>query len=252
MDQSFDSNITISPPIHKDLRSLQRECNRNAKQSNKYYGYRSVDPKWVGQRYYALCPRGSDNISQFDETWYSSCAPLVTMPQLMKPRIYTKRDMYLDCSGDIWPLDRRHHKGRRVREKYAVKWAQLAMGTRLKQRSKRLAFEVSTGMDLAADWGDIDDAECSFDWGDDGKYDDWEAHEPLTEAFDSDQTFTWTSSENVDAEFSPTDDFVLVYAPSTQYRGNLAVHNRSDSVSDFCYNADVSFPDLYDSSWEWT
>lgn len=244
MDQVMDADIIFSPPIHKDLRSAQREFNRNAKQSNKYYGYRGVDPNWVGQPYYALCPGGSDDISQYDKAWYSSCAPLVAMPQRMKQGVYTKHDMYQDRSSDIWPLDRRHHKGKRVREKHAVKRAQLAMGTRLKQRSKGLAFEVSTGKDLIADSGSGDetsDTDCSFCWADDGQDDGFDGHQPLAEALEVDQVFTWTSPDDVDAEFSPTDDFILVYAPLTQYSGNLVVHSQSDSS-----------PDWDDSAWEMT
>lgn len=104
---------------YKDIRSSKRCQSRFAKRSAKYYGFRGVDPNWIGQ--------------PCDPVWRShqrdmntAATPIQAMPQGLdtfkneaslesnaRSRVYTKRDMWLDRELNIWPLDRRHHVGRK-------------------------------------------------------------------------------------------------------------------------------------------
>ncbi|EXJ75413.1 uncharacterized protein A1O5_02109 [Cladophialophora psammophila CBS 110553] len=143
---------SIYAETYKDLRSQRRIRNRLSKQSAKYYGYRGVHSSWVDQQYLSVTrspqPYFYPNLNVF-----ASCAPLVIDATDMKVSTWTKRDMWLDRDVDIWPLDRRHHKGRRIREKYCWKWNELEMGRRMRQKARYLDLAVEDGESLAADDG---------------------------------------------------------------------------------------------------
>ncbi|OQV03413.1 hypothetical protein CLAIMM_08461 [Cladophialophora immunda] len=151
---------SICSETHKDLRSQRRSRNRTSKQAEKYYGYRCVQPGWIDQEYLSVTrvPRECfyPNINIF-----ASCAPLVTDAADIKVAKWTKRDMWLDRDVDIWPLDVRRHKGRRIREKYCWKWNELEFGRRMKQKSRCLQFAAEDGEFLALDDDlDMDAAVC--------------------------------------------------------------------------------------------
>ncbi|OAP59227.1 hypothetical protein AYL99_06525 [Fonsecaea erecta] len=142
---------------YKDLRSEKRGRNRLSKQSAKYYGYRGVQPSWIDQEYLSFTNTPRQHFYPNFSIFVSS-APLVTEPTHAKVAMWTKRDMWLDRGVDIWPLDIRHHRGRRIREKYSFKWNELEFGRRMKQKSRCLEFAAQDGELLATD----DDADTMY------------------------------------------------------------------------------------------
>ncbi|KIW53362.1 hypothetical protein PV05_08942 [Exophiala xenobiotica] len=132
---------------HRDLRSRRHAQNRCAKQSAKYYGYRGVHPSWIGQPYHSLASTPTSHTA-LEETYgpfsaiYPACGPLVSVPRHLKVSIWTKRDMFLDCETDIWPLDRRHHRGKKIREKRSAKWELRGLGRGMKVKARAVHDEV--------------------------------------------------------------------------------------------------------------
>jgi len=147
---------------HKDIRSLRRSRNRHAKQSAKYYGFRGVDPNWIGQQY--------DPVWRYEQIYwwkpfkalpleyrpYQDMANPVDYRQNSKSHTYTKRDMWLDRDINIWPLGRRHHVGKRYREKWSWSYQEQSLQRRGKQRARALAFEAEDPY-----W--IEDVDLDFD-----------------------------------------------------------------------------------------
>ncbi|KAJ9610248.1 hypothetical protein H2200_005025 [Cladophialophora chaetospira] len=131
---------------YKDLRSHRRLQNRQAKQSAKYYGYRGVDPAWVNQPYISF---PQNNQSLFCAETHASADPLISNGAEAKISTWTKHDMFLDRETNIWPLDRRHHVGRHIREKYSHKYNELALGRRMRQRNAEWEFAIHDARDLA-------------------------------------------------------------------------------------------------------
>lgn len=124
-------------PLHRDLRSDKRAYNRHTQQSAKYYGYRGVDPNWIGQLYDPLwrkaikCLCGPSNPERQNH---------LSRPDRVK--IYTKKDMWQDRDFNIWPLDRRHHVGKKIREKSSWNDQERISGRSTKQKSRMLNSEV--------------------------------------------------------------------------------------------------------------
>lgn len=136
---------------YKDIRSSKRCQSRFAKRSAKYYGFRGVDPNWIGQ--------------PCDPVWRShqrdmntAATPIQAMPQGLdtfkneaslesnaRSRVYTKRDMWLDRELNIWPLDRRHHVGKKIREKWAWKDHERTLQRGTKPRARMMAFAAENG-----------------------------------------------------------------------------------------------------------
>lgn len=58
---------------------------------------------------------------------------------------WTKHDMWDDRDRDIWPLDRRHHRGKKIRERRSRKWTLSDLGRRMKQRQRELGFALEEG-----------------------------------------------------------------------------------------------------------
>ncbi|KAH0832566.1 hypothetical protein AYO21_06040 [Fonsecaea monophora] len=148
MPRRFHDSINTEP--QKDLRSQKRSKNRLAKQTAKYYGYRCVQPGWIDQEYLSMSglPR---NPSYPSPSIFASSDPLLTDAANFKVATWTKRDMWLDRDADIWPLDIRRHKGRRIRDKFCWKWNELEFGRRTKQKSRYLDFATEDGEYLAVD-----------------------------------------------------------------------------------------------------
>ncbi|ETI25641.1 hypothetical protein G647_02415 [Cladophialophora carrionii CBS 160.54] len=150
---------------YRDLRSRRRPQNRHAKQSAKYYGYRGVHPSWVGQPYSDFSteiqtPDSEAEAAPKSESAWASKYPnlhasmdplLLAKARGTAPTIatWTKRDMWQDREDRIWPLDRRHHVGKRFREKRSRKWNELSLGRRMRQRSREWGFVVEDARDLA-------------------------------------------------------------------------------------------------------
>ncbi|KIW10387.1 hypothetical protein PV08_11349 [Exophiala spinifera] len=132
---------------YRDLRSRRHARNRHAKHASKYYGYRGVHPSWVGQPHYSFMLHPSTRRSLPGEysSFYQASAPLVSMPQHMKISTWTKRDMWLDRDTDIWPLDRQHHRGKKIREKRHTKWTLETLGRRMKAQSKTMNGTIAEG-----------------------------------------------------------------------------------------------------------
>lgn len=192
--------------IYKDIRSLKRSQNRHAKQSAKYYGFRSVDPNWIGQPY--------DPVWRFEQAYWwkaakaipnDSCfdqkkTDLATCKLNPKPYTYTKRDMWLDRDVNIWPLDRQHHVGRKIREKWFWKYQERTKQRRAKQRARMLAFEADDPY-----WNE--DVDSVYDFIDDRDDDLYE----LQDGYQSDAVF------HQDAEIpesSVVDNFPVLYDQS--------------------------------------
>jgi len=98
--------------LYADIRSLSRPHTRSQKAKQKYYGYRGVRPSQVGQPFLSFpdpphSERRLPNMRGDD--------PLLAMPDKAKVRVWTKRDMFDSREDNIWPLDRRHHRGRVAR-----------------------------------------------------------------------------------------------------------------------------------------
>ena len=128
--------------VYQDFRSHRRLRNRQSKQSAKYYGYRGVHPSWLNQRYIDF----PSNLQS--PAWQWSNDPLVSGLEAKISR-WTKADMWLERDQNIWPLDRRHHVGKRIREKRSSKWDELALGRRIKQQNSGWEFAVDDAKDLA-------------------------------------------------------------------------------------------------------
>jgi hypothetical protein len=94
--------------------------------------------------------------------------PLGLLPRLRPPdrlrrahevATWTKRDIRLDQETNIWPLDRRHHVGKKIREKRNWKWSDRDLRRRMKQKVQRLEFAVEDARfeDLDNDFERLDD-----------------------------------------------------------------------------------------------
>lgn len=143
----------------RDLRSAGHAQNRHRAHTTKYYNHRSVDPNWVGQPYHKLSTpshRSSPPTNfafHLPYTLYPSCAPLVSLAERMTVATWTKHDMWDDRDRDIWPLDRRHHRGKKIRERRSQKWTLSDLGRRMKQRQREWGFALEEG-DLASVFDD--------------------------------------------------------------------------------------------------
>ncbi len=148
--ETFETHPLDEAETHRDLRSRRHARNRCAKQSAKYYGYRGVHPSWIGQPYHSLASTPSAQTA-LEETYgpfstiYPAFGPLVSVPRHMKVSIWTKRDMFLDCETNIWPLDRRHHRGKKIREKRSEKWELRWLGRGMKCKARAVHDEVEDG-----------------------------------------------------------------------------------------------------------
>ncbi|KAK5447825.1 hypothetical protein LTS15_009324 [Exophiala xenobiotica] len=147
---SFEAHPLDGAETHRDLRSRRYTRNRCAKQSAKYYGYRGVDPSWLGQPYHSLASTPASQTALKEiygpfSTIYPAFGPLVSVPRHMNVSIWTKRDMFLDCETDIWPLDRRHHRGKKIREKRSAKWELKRLGRGMKVKAGAVQDEVEDG-----------------------------------------------------------------------------------------------------------
>ncbi|KAK5051920.1 hypothetical protein LTR84_002723 [Exophiala bonariae] len=138
---------------YKDLRSLKRSQNRISKRSAKYYGFRGVDPNWIGQPY--------DPVWRSSVTLWNNSLPISRLDA--RPRVYTKRDMWEDRDFNIWPLDRRHHMGKKKREKRSWKYQERALGRGTKLRGKMTAF-------ASDDISYLDDIDSVYDFSEERDY----------------------------------------------------------------------------------
>ena len=136
-------------PLYRDLRSHKRGLNRESKQSAKYYRYRGVDPKWIGQPYVTSpCVSAStDSVgvcNKYMSCWHyrleeqgaeaeSKCSSI---------KIWTKQDMYYNRDINIWPFRGRRHRSERVRNPGAWKWTEVDIERRVKQKAKFFDFEL--------------------------------------------------------------------------------------------------------------
>lgn len=140
---------------YRDIRSHHRPANRQSKQSAKYYGYRAVHPSWVDQPYHSLVSGSSvahsRDFGPFYYSVYARCDPTVANAGHMAVSTWTKQDMYKDREANIWPLDRRHHKGKRIREKSCWKWTERDLGRRTKQKARSLEFATENSGIMALD-----------------------------------------------------------------------------------------------------
>lgn len=95
---------------------------------------------------------------------YPALAPLISMPEHINISTWTKRDMWLDRDTNIWPLDRRHHRGKKIREKRNTAWELEMLGRSLKAKSKAINGAIAEGQAEAAmlchdhSWNRADDA----------------------------------------------------------------------------------------------
>jgi hypothetical protein len=190
---------------HKDIRSLKRSQNRYAKQSAKYYGFRGVDPNWVGQPY--------NPVWRFDQIhWNTAARPiaglynpsendgnLATCQLSAKSHTYTKKDMWLDRDVNIWPLDRRHHVGRRIREKWSWKDQEKVLRKKIKQRARTMAFEAEDA------W--YQDVDSVYDFNEDCEDDLYS----LQGDYQSDAVF---HEDATIPECTVMDDFVIIHEQS--------------------------------------
>ena len=104
-------------PTHADLRSPSHASTRFAKQSQKYYAFRSGPMSRIGQSILYIPMSQLDESSFLTNSFFHFAdAPLVTHPRAVRVRTWTKRDQFEERMADIWPLDRKNHKfGRRRR-----------------------------------------------------------------------------------------------------------------------------------------
>ena len=138
---------------YKDIRSHGRDKSRLSKRSAKYYGFRGVHPSWIDKPYLRISPPLDSMSILSHPKIFASCAPLVIpVEHDIRVATWTKRDMWLDRENDIWPLDCRHHTGKRVREKrYSSKYTELALGRRMKQISAQYEWAVEDARDIIWD-----------------------------------------------------------------------------------------------------
>jgi hypothetical protein len=170
---------------YQDVRSRRRPCNRRAKQSAKYYGYRGVHPSWVNQPYFDFSARIQTPESEWAYQYpnlHASMDPLLLVGSSHAtgsspaPTVatWTKRDMWNDRENDIWPLDRRHHVGKKIREKRSRKWDELGLGRRMRQRNREWEFAVEDARDMArlryddtdTVYWELEDRDGQWDWDD--------------------------------------------------------------------------------------
>jgi len=89
----------------KDIRSMSVPTKRTQKAKQKYYSYRSNHPSTVGQPYVALAGKRPEHTNPF-------LIDRVVLGDRTCIEIWTKRDLWLDRTTDIWPLRPPHHFGR--------------------------------------------------------------------------------------------------------------------------------------------
>jgi hypothetical protein len=69
---------------HRDLRSI-RSAHNHVKQSAKYYGFRGVDPKWVGQPYDTLWREAQTFSARSAQSSATTISPLPWRRQACRP-----------------------------------------------------------------------------------------------------------------------------------------------------------------------
>ena len=173
----FEDPIEDITPTYRDLRSRKHALNREAKKSAKYFRYRAVDPKWIGEQYYAL-NEDAEGVREAQPYFlWMQFDPLLSMPENLHVATWTKRDMWDERGNGI--IQWHPHKGHRIREKRHWKYNEkcLQRDTRTRTRNLEFALEhadvenVDTSYleghdDLDAEIeGHDDEAESSF-WGD--------------------------------------------------------------------------------------
>ncbi|EXJ57323.1 hypothetical protein A1O7_07670 [Cladophialophora yegresii CBS 114405] len=262
--------------VYRDLRSHRRPDNRHAKQSAKYYGYRGVHPSWIGQPYFDITTGSQDPDRESEWAYqypnlHASMDPLLLAEAngtaVPKIATWTKRDMWQDRENGIWPLDRRHHVGKRIREKRCRKWNELAMGRRMRQRSREWGFVVEDARDMARlryddvdtvywELDDVDveevynergepppewiylDGERFFDaWFENGVGGYWEESDGVVEVEDcslavqeqDDLNFIWLRSVERAGKDSEEDDYCFVY----RHEGRDDMSNYAGEDCDF-------------------
>ncbi|KIV79364.1 hypothetical protein PV11_06927 [Exophiala sideris] len=136
----FEDTIEETTQTYRDLRSQKHALNREAKKSARYFGYRAVDPKWIGEQYYDLTPKAWDTLTGMDHNFWTLCAPLLTRPEDLFVATWTKRDMWYDRESGI--IGGQWHKGKRIREKRYWKYSQKCYGKDTKTRSRALEFAL--------------------------------------------------------------------------------------------------------------
>jgi len=136
-----ETDLEIDFNFCKDVRSFTHALNRQRKQSQKYYGYRGVKPSWVGQTYY----------DQPTSDFWPQQPQITAIGKASTPmaRVWTKRDMYLERDNNIWPLDFRHHVGKRKREK---RWN----GQYVKQLERDIKTRTKKLDEACEDWWGIE------------------------------------------------------------------------------------------------
>jgi hypothetical protein len=103
-------NIHGDPsPTHADLRSLTHDSTRFAQQTQKYYRFRSGPMSRIGQSVLFTPEEPREGLSCL------VYAPVLTHPDTVGVRTWTKRDHFEWRTWDIWPLDCPHKVGRRRR-----------------------------------------------------------------------------------------------------------------------------------------
>jgi hypothetical protein len=139
---------------HRDIRSSRHALNRQRKASSKYYRYRGVHPSWLGQPYLDVTHSPSQI---YNQTWWLGSGPLIH-PDLAKfsVKTWTKCDMYGEHDHDIWPLDRRHSKGKHIREQYSWKYGEKDLERRTRQIQRAIDFACADAEEMAREDDDID------------------------------------------------------------------------------------------------
>lgn len=98
----------------KDLRHELRSTRRHEKQKQKYYGYRGVKRSWPGQPAYKPPEEAKGALRSQGQPWLTFPTASIDDSDL-EVATWTKKDQYDHREFDIWPLDRKHHVGRRER-----------------------------------------------------------------------------------------------------------------------------------------
>src|SRR5690349_7668543 len=132
---------------YRDLRSARRPNTRASKSSAKYYNYRGVSPSWIGQPYLKITANATDphyrnSWRRSDWTYLPQSNPLLAHPDEVRVCAWTKRDMWDDRAQNIWPLDVRHHVGKKIRDKWNQKWTMKDMGRKMRQKAWMMRFAV--------------------------------------------------------------------------------------------------------------
>lgn len=201
---------------HKDIRSMKRSHNRHAKQSAKYYGFRGVDPNWVGQPY--------DPVWRFAKVqWnrpelynpFENDGNIATRKLNAKTHTYTKRDMWLDREVNIWPLDRQHHVGRRIRDKWAWKDQEKVLRKKIKQKARTMAFEAEDAY--------YEDVDSVYDFNEDREDDLY--------SLEGDYQSDVFQEDIAIPECTVVDDFVVIHEQSWEDDDYTIVEQDFDVVS---------------------